>query len=113
MTESELYRSLGELTKSKARWKENIPYVASRLASEYYLLFLKAKSRFCGRIGRGRFESIEPYWTDLFRFARDEAVGVRLAFIWASENIATNTPDPYRDRIVRIHCQGAIKAATG
>lgn len=24
---------------------------------------------------------------------------VRLAFIWASENIATNTPDPYRDRI--------------
>ena len=200
MTESKLYRSLGELTKSKARWKENIPYVASLLASDSEKIQAKALwmlgemglafpesvkeyipviSAFLeseepllreravnalGRIGRGCFESIEPYWADLFRFSRDEAVGVRLAFIWASENIATNTPEPYRDRmpvfadllhdgddkvrmeapeifrvlgkrrpdfvkpyfdelqhiaeidpnrIVRIHCQGAIKAATG
>ena len=40
---------------------------------------------------------IEPYWTGLFRFASDEAAKVRLSFIWASENIATNTPDVYED----------------
>ncbi len=115
-----------------------------------------------GRIGRGCFNSVEPYWNDLFRFAHDEDASVRLAFIWASENIATNTPDPYKDhmplfaellhdsddrvrmeapeifrvlgkrkpdfvkpyierlrniaetdsnRVVKIHCQGAIRAA--
>lgn len=115
-----------------------------------------------GRIGRGCFNSVEPYWDDLFRFAHDEDASVRLAFIWASENIATNTPDPYKDhmplfaellhdsddrvrmeapeifrvlgkrkpdfvkpyidrlrniaetdsnRVVKIHCQGAIRAA--
>ena len=40
---------------------------------------------------------IEPYWTGLFRFASDEEAKVRLAFIWASENIAVNTPDIYKD----------------
>ena len=32
---------------------------------------------------------------ELFRFADDEEPKVRLSFIWASENIATNTPDIY------------------
>ncbi|MBR0352920.1 MAG: HEAT repeat domain-containing protein [Oscillospiraceae bacterium] len=117
-----------------------------------------------GRIGRGCYRSIEPYWKGLFRFAADEDANVRLSFIWASENIATNTPDVYADfmevfawllhdgddrvrmeapemfrvlgkrrpefvrpyieqlrsisetdgnRVVRIHCLGAIKAAAG
>ena len=48
-----------------------------------------------GRIGRGDCRLIEPYWADLFRFAGDEIAQVRLSFIWASENIATNTPDIY------------------
>ncbi len=116
-----------------------------------------------GRIGRGSYQLIEPYWTDLFRFAKDEDAKVRLSFIWSSENIATNTPDIYENfmsvfeallhdeddkvrmeapeifrvlgkrrpefvmpyvnqlrhisetdsnRVVRIHCKGAIKAAT-
>lgn len=34
MTESELYKNLGSLTKSKDQWEENIPYVASLLLSE-------------------------------------------------------------------------------
>lgn len=50
-----------------------------------------------GRIGRGCFRHIEPYWEDLFRLAGDAEASVRLAFIWASENIATNTPNPYCD----------------
>ena len=200
MAESELYKSLGELTRNKERWEESIPYVASLLPCESVKIQAKAlwligemglsfpsaiegyipaivsfldreeailRERAVialGRIGRGSFQSIEPYWTDLFRFAYDRAPGVRLAFIWASENIATNTPDPYRghmpvfgrllydeddkvrmeapeifrvlgkrrpdfaepyldelkhlaetdpNRVVRIHCQGAIKVATG
>lgn len=32
MTESEIYKELGVLTKSKDRWEENIPYVTSLLA---------------------------------------------------------------------------------
>jgi hypothetical protein len=115
-----------------------------------------------GRIGRGSYDIIEPYWADLFRLATDDAPRVRLSFIWASENIAANTPDVYENdmavfekllydaddkvrmeapevfrvlgkrrpafvrpylellrqisetdsnRVVRIHCLGAIKAA--
>lgn len=52
-----------------------------------------------GRIGRGCFYSVEPYWDDLFRFAHDKEASIRLAFIWTSENIATNTPDPYKDHM--------------
>lgn len=114
-----------------------------------------------GRIGRADHHLIEAYLADLFRLASDEEPKVRLSFIWASENIATNTPDPYgnymsvyekllydendkvrmeapemfrvlgkrkpeyvrpyleqlqkiaetdRNRVVRIHCLGAIKA---
>jgi hypothetical protein len=135
MTESELYKSLGELTRNKERWKEGIPYVASLLTSDSVRIQAKAlwmlgemglafpdavKSSVhaiafflnndepllreralnaLGRIGRSCFKSIEAYWPDLFRFAKDEAAGVRLAFIWASENIATNTPDSYRDHM--------------
>lgn len=52
-----------------------------------------------GRIGRGSFQAITPYWTELFRFASDEAANVRLSFIWASENIATNTPEIFEDHM--------------
>ena len=52
-----------------------------------------------GRIGRGDYQVIEPYWVNLFRFATDEEPKVRLSFIWASENIATNTPDIYQDHM--------------
>lgn len=199
MTEAELYRGLGRLTKEKSKWKESIPYVSSllthdslqikakalwllgemglvypesmQIAVEAIAVFLdspepllreRAVNAF-GRIGRGSYSVIEPYRMDLFHFASDEEPRVRLAFIWASENIATNTPDIYEDhmrvfaellhdtddkvrmeapeifrvlgkrrpefvkpyleqlkkisetdenRVVRIHCLGAIKAAS-
>ena len=135
MTESELYKELGALTKAKDQWEEKIPYVSSLLAHESEKIQAKALwllaemglaypqsvrdavsaiASFCnspvpllreralnaiGRIGRGNFHLIEPYWSDLFRFADDAAAQVRLSFIWASENIATNTPDIYRDHM--------------
>ena len=135
MTESELYKELGALTKAKDQWEEKIPYVTSLLAHESEKIQAKALwllaemgfaypqsvrdavsaiASFCnspvpllreralnaiGRIGRGDFRLIEPYWSDLFRFADDAAAQVRLSFIWASENIATNTPDIYGDHM--------------
>ena len=133
MTEAELYKELGTLTKNKEKWKESIPYVfslltydsvkiqakalwmlgemgliypqsvlasvptiASFLDSPEPLLQERAISAL-GRIGRGSYPVIEPYWASLFRFASDEEPKVRLSFIWASENIATNTPDIYED----------------
>lgn len=50
-----------------------------------------------GRIGRARFETVKPHWDKMTGLAADGNPRVRLAFIWASENVATNTPDPYRD----------------
>ena len=109
MTESELYKNLGTLTKSKDQWEGNIPFVASLLSSESTKIKAKALwllgemglkfpiavkdsvsaiAAFCdsgepllreravnalGRIGRGCYSSVEPYWADLFRFAHDEA----------------------------------------
>jgi len=75
-----------------------VPAVASFLDSAEPLLRERAVNAL-GRIGRGDFHLVEPYWAGLFRFAGDKEAKVRLSFIWASENIATNTPDPYRDRM--------------
>jgi len=135
MTEAELYKELGTLTKSKEKWKESIPYVSSLLTHDSVKIQAKALWQLgeiglaypmsmqeavpaitsfldspkpllreravnaLGRIGRGSYPVIEPYWTDLFRFAADEESKVRLAFIWASENIATNTPDIYEEHM--------------
>ena len=131
MTEVELYKELGTLTKEKDRWQESIPYVSSLLTHDSIKIQAKAlwllgemglrypqsvqkavptiasfldspepllrerAVNALGRIGRGDYSIIEPYWAGLFRFASDEEPKVRLAFIWASENIATNTPDIY------------------
>ena len=76
--------------------QDMVPVIVSFLDNPTPLLRERAVNAL-GRIGRGSFPLIEPYWTDLFRFASDEDAKVRLSFIWASENIATNTPDIYQD----------------
>ena len=131
MTDQELYRSLGSLTKNKDAWRESVPYVGSLLegqspkitAKALWLLgemglrypddvvpfvntiasfldsdddLLKERSlNALGRIGRTRYSTIEPYRVKMLALANDSNPSVRLAFIWASENIATNTPEPY------------------
>ena len=133
MTDAELYKELGALTKNKGRWQESIPYVSSLLTHDSVKIQAKAlwllgemgliypqsvqntvpaiasfldrsepllrerALNALGRIGRGCYSIIEPCWTALFRFASDEEPKVRLAFIWASENIATITPDIYEN----------------
>ena len=77
--------------------EEIAPYVsriASFMKSPDALLRERALNAL-GRIGRARFETIQPNWEKMFEMAHDSNPRVRLAFIWASENIATNTPDIY------------------
>ena len=74
--------------------KAAVPVIASFLDNKVSLLRERAVNAL-GRIGRGDYHVIEQYWSSLFRFANDEDAKVRLSFIWASENIATNTPDIY------------------
>ena len=139
--------------------KRIVPDIATFLDSSDPFLRERALNAL-GRIGRADYHLVEPYWTEMFRFAADEVSKVRLSFIWTSENIATNTPDcygeymsvfekllydsddkvrmeapeifrvlgkrrpefvkPYEEtlkkisenddnRVVRIHCQGALK----
>ena len=153
---------LGEMgLRYPASVQDSVPAIAAFLERTEPLLRARAVNAL-GRIGRGSYAVIEPYWTSLFRFAADADAAVRLSFVWASENIATNTPDLYADhlpifaallhdaddkvrmeapelfrvlfrrrpalaapylellqsisetdpnRVVRIHCLGAIKAA--
>ena len=76
--------------------QDSLPAIASLCKSPVPLLRERSVNAL-GRIGRGDYRVIEQYWMDLFRFASDEEAKVRLSFIWASENIATNTPDIYKD----------------
>lgn len=130
-----MYRELGQLTKDKTIWKQNILYVASLLknqspkitAKAMWLLgemgliypqeiapYIKEIASFIGseddllrersanalgRIGRADYKLIAPYFKELFTLAEDKSSNVRLSFIWASENIATNTPEAYKDHI--------------
>ena len=74
--------------------RDAVPVIASFLDSPTPLLRARAVNAL-GRIGRGSYQAVEPYWTDLLRFASDADARVRLSFVWASENIAVNTPDIY------------------
>ena len=76
--------------------KDVVPAIASFCDSPTPLLRERAVNAL-GRIGRGSYQVVERYWRELFRFASDENAKVRLSFIWASENIATNTPYIYEN----------------
>ena len=78
--------------------QDAVPAIAEFLDSPEPLMRERAVNAL-GRIGRGDYSLIESYWIDLFRFASDEEAKVRLSFIWASENIATNTPDIYEEHM--------------
>ena len=81
--------------------EETAPYVekiASFLDSQEDILRERALNAL-GRIGRAQFEIVKPYWEKTFGLAADDNPRVRLAFIWASENIATNTPDAYESHL--------------
>ena len=75
---------------------DSVSVIASFCDSDDPLLRERAVNAL-GRIGSADYRLIGEYWKGLFRFAKDEEPKVRLSFIWASENIATNTPDIYSE----------------
>ncbi len=78
--------------------RDTVPSIAELSRNSEPLLRERAVNAL-GRIGRGDYGLIEPYWTDMFGFASDDEPKVRLSFIWASENIATGNPDIYENRL--------------
>ena len=71
------------------------PYI-SKIAKELENNKPKIRERTVGalgRIGRGDFDLIEAYIPMILSKAKDPNPDVRMNFIWACENIATNTPD--------------------
>ena len=78
--------------------QDAVAAIASFCSSPVPLLRERAVNAL-GRIGRGSFQVIGPYWEGLFPSASDTEPGVRLSFIWASENIAVNTPGIYEGRM--------------
>ena len=78
--------------------QDAVPEIAAFCDSSEPILRERAVNAL-GRIGRGGYHVIEPYWANLFQFASDDVPKVRRSFIWASENIATNNPDIYENHM--------------
>ena len=90
--------------------QSTVPAIASFLDSPTPILRERAVNAL-GRIGRGSFPVIEPYWISLFRFASDADAGVRLSFVWASENIAVNSPDVYAEHLPTFACVSSVDSS--
>ena len=52
-----------------------------------------------GRIGRANKNLIIPYFNQLMKLRHDESENVRHAFIWACENIASNAPELFCEKM--------------
>lgn len=68
--------------------------IAGFIQSENALLRERAANAL-GRIGRADQELVSQHMDALLSLSRDEKPNVRLSFIWACENIATNTPEVF------------------
>lgn len=52
-----------------------------------------------GRIGRADKQLIVPYLDKIMEMRKDNVDEVRLAFVWACENIATNAPELFCEKL--------------
>ncbi len=136
MTDSELYKELGELTKSKEQWEENIPYVASLLTSGS--VRIKAKALWMlGEMGLAFPDIIREFVPQVASFLSDTDSLLRERAVNAIGRIGRgcyDTIEPYwrnlfrfahdeeanvrlafiwaseNNRVVKIHSLGAIRA---
>ena len=72
--------------------------IAKFIVSENDLLRERAANAL-GRIGRADYKLVMPYMDNLLFLSEDSSPNVRLSFIWASENIATNTPSVFEKHL--------------
>ncbi|MGI5172428.1 HEAT repeat domain-containing protein [Treponema sp. OMZ 840] len=52
-----------------------------------------------GRIGRSDKNIVRPYMDNIMKMSKDTVEDVRLAFVWACENIATNAPELFCEKL--------------
>ncbi len=97
--------------KSKALWllgemglkqpdeiKSHISDIASYLDDEDSKLRQRSANAI-GRIGRSNSDLVIDYLDKLMKLRYDESGDVRHAFIWAAENIATNDPELFSNKL--------------
>ena len=72
--------------------KEYIDEIAEYMKDEHPKLRERSVNAL-GRIGRADKNLIIPYLDRLMKTRKDEVEAVRLSFVWACENIATNAPE--------------------
>lgn len=90
---------LGEMgLKYPLRVQEHIGKIANYLENNDPKLRERAVNAL-GRIGRADKNLVLPYLDKLIKMREDEADNVRLSFVWACENIATNTPELFCERL--------------
>ncbi|WP_407454237.1 HEAT repeat domain-containing protein [Methanobrevibacter sp.] len=76
----------------------HVERIAGYLESDYPKLRERSINAL-GRIGRADKELILPYFNKLMKTRKDEMGNVRLAFVWACENIATNAPELFCEKL--------------
>ena len=99
--EKEMLKELREIQKGDD-WQSNIDNVAEKLNDDCSVN-VKAKALWSinalGRIGRADKDLVVPYLDKLMKARNDEMGNVRLAFVWACENIATNAPEIFCEKL--------------
>ena len=103
MSDSETYKELGALTKSKERWEESIPYVSSLLTSDPYRDHMAVFAKLL-HDGDDKVRMEAP---EIFRVLGKRRPEFTKPYIEQLRDIAETDPN----RVVRIHCLGAIRAA--
>ena len=129
--DKDLYRELGTLTKRKEDWKDTIPFVGSLLENQSPNITAKALW-LLGEMGLQYPEEIEPYVASIASFLysellhdRDDKVRMeapemfrvlgkrRPHFVKPYLELLRNISETDSNRVVRIHCLGAVRAAGG
>lgn len=90
---------LGEMgLKYPQQVESHIEQIAFYMESDYPKLRERSINAL-GRIGRVDKNLAIPYLDKLMQTRKDEAGNVRLAFVWACENIATNSPELFCEKL--------------
>lgn len=84
--------------KCPAEAERYVPVIAGNLHSSEDILRERALNAL-GRIGRADFVIIKQHFDEIFHLSSDLQPNVRLAFIWACENLATNTPEAFETKM--------------
>ena len=78
--------------------KKHVADIASYLHDDCFKLRERSVNAL-GRIGRADKRLIVPYLDKIMEMRKDNVDEVRLAFVWACENIATNAPELFCGRL--------------